>query len=59
MFNVLAGKLVGWCIEGQMLEVADAWHEMNREQICQTKDGFRLSLGIGMERVRTNLTTIL
>jgi hypothetical protein len=41
-----------------MLPVANAWHQLDRQEVRQAKDRFGLALRIGMKRVRANLRAI-
>ena len=45
-------------IQREVLPVANARHELNRQQVRQAKDGLGLPLGIGMEGIGTNLRPV-
>jgi hypothetical protein len=56
--DVLDGKGFVRQIQRQIFPVADARHPLDRQEVSQPKDAFRLALGIGMQGVGADFRAI-
>lgn len=48
MYDLLSNKAFLWGIKGEVFPVADPGHQLDSQQVRQTKDRFRLPLRIRM-----------
>ena len=48
---MLIGDIFVWPIESEMPPIANSGHEFDAEEISQTKDSFRLAMGISVKHI--------